>query len=131
MDGLSTPLSFRRRDPLLALVTDAVHRLDRQVFEITVTLRLHPQSGRYADRDPGVGHNRACCCFRIPSHVCSMHHGGRACRQRMHASLADRGIWPHVNDQRTCLRETLRCYSRTLHKKSVLVMVEVPCSRQV
>ena len=53
MDGLSTPLYFRRRDPLLALVTDAVHRLDRQVFEITVTLRLHPQSGRYAD--PGVG----------------------------------------------------------------------------
>lgn len=125
MDGLFTPLSFRR-EPSLALVTDAVHR---QVFEITVTLRLHPQSGRYAD--PGVGQNRACCCFHIPSHVCSMHHGGRACRQRVHASLADRAIWPHVNDQRTCLRETLRRYSRTLHKKAVLVMAEVPCCREV
>lgn len=59
MDGLSTPLSFRR-EPSLALVTDAVHR---QVFEITVTLRLHPQSGRYAD--PGVGQNRACCSHTI------------------------------------------------------------------
>ena len=55
MDGLSTLLSFRRRDPSLALVTDAVHRLDRQVFEITVTLRLHPRSGHYADSGPWRG----------------------------------------------------------------------------
>lgn len=52
-----------------------------QAFEITVILRLHPQSGHYAE-DPGVGQNRACC-FRIPSHVCSLHRGGgRASRQQ-------------------------------------------------
>lgn len=47
------------------------------------------------------------------------------------ASLADRAIWPHVNDQRTSLRDTLRRYSRMLHKKAVLVMAEVPCFREV
>jgi len=107
----------------------ARHGCTAQAFEITVTLRLHPQSGHYAE-DPGVGQNRACC-FRIPSHVCSMHRGGRASRQRrMHGGCNSCRSCDTATCQRPDLpaRDIAALLPSVAHKKPVLVMAEVPCS---